>query len=111
MVGPKCREAILAKQAYGNEVAIVNKEAGTTRDLIEKRLLIQDKWVQITDTAGIRATENEIELEGVKRAGTKVDTVDLVVWIVDIDDLGDLEKKAKDLPKQLLNDKQRVLIL
>lgn len=112
LVGPpNAGKSSWLNKLTGDEVAIVNKEAGTTRDLIEKRLLIQDKWVQITDTAGIRATENEIELEGVKRAIAKVDTVDLVVWIVDIDDLGDLEKKAKDLPKQLLNDKQRVLIL
>ena len=94
-----------------DDVAIVHSEAGTTRDLIEKRLLIKDRWVQITDTAGIRETKNTIEQEGVKRAIAKVDSVDLVVWVVDINRLDELDVLSKDLPNNLLNDSKRMLIL
>ncbi|MDG2348482.1 MAG: tRNA uridine-5-carboxymethylaminomethyl(34) synthesis GTPase MnmE [Gammaproteobacteria bacterium] len=94
-----------------DDVAIVNAEAGTTRDLIEKRLLIRNRWVQITDTAGIRETKNTIELEGVKRAKAKVDSVDLVVWVVDLSDLSDLDTLSKDLPTNLISDLKRMLIL
>lgn len=94
-----------------DDVAIVNSEAGTTRDLIEKRLLIKNRWVQITDTAGIRETKNTIELEGVKRAKAKIDSVDLVVWVVDVNDLSDLDTLSKDLPKSLITDLKRMLIL
>lgn len=93
------------------EVAIVNKQAGTTRDLIEKRLLIKDRWVQITDTAGIRETKNEIEQEGVKKAIAKIESVDLVIWVVDIDKTNDLNELAKDLPQKIINDNKRLLIL
>ena len=94
-----------------DDVAIVNEEAGTTRDLIEKRILIQNKWVQITDTAGIRNTTNEIEREGVKRAIEKVDSVDLVIWVVDVDELDDLASQVDHLPEGLITNPERLLIL
>ena len=108
---PNAGKSSWLNKLVADEVAIVNEEAGTTRDLIEKRLLIRDKWVQITDTAGIRSTENEIESEGVKRAIEKVESVDLVIWVIDIDELNELDDKAKDIPSYLIDDEQRILIL
>jgi tRNA modification GTPase len=51
-----------------SEVAIVSEIAGTTRDVVETHLSIVGVAVKISDTAGIRETEDKIEAEGIRRA-------------------------------------------
>ena len=48
--------------------AIVSPIAGTTRDVIESTLNIAGYPVILSDTAGLRETNDEIEKEGVRRA-------------------------------------------
>lgn len=50
------------------EAAIVSSRPGTTRDIIEIQWLIDGFQVVLADTAGMRATTDEIEAEGVRRA-------------------------------------------
>ena len=52
-------------------VAIVSPIAGTTRDVIESTLSISGYPMSISDTAGLRNTIDQIEIEGVKRAFEK----------------------------------------
>jgi tRNA modification GTPase len=52
-------------------VAIVSPIAGTTRDIIESTLSISGYPMSILDTAGLRNTVDQIEIEGVKRAFEK----------------------------------------
>lgn len=65
------------------EAAIVSPYAGTTRDVIEVHLALDGYPVMLLDTAGIRATEDPVEQEGVRRAQARAAAADLVLWVVD----------------------------
>lgn len=50
------------------DIAIVSNISGTTRDSIDVRIQLNDVLINITDTAGIRATDDPLELEGIRRS-------------------------------------------
>jgi len=66
-----------------SEVAIVSEIAGTTRDIIDTHLEIAGVPVIISDTAGIRLSEDLIEQEGIKRAIKKAQNADIKIYLVD----------------------------
>ncbi|MGI6257152.1 MAG: tRNA uridine-5-carboxymethylaminomethyl(34) synthesis GTPase MnmE [Anaerovoracaceae bacterium] len=63
--------------------AIVTEIPGTTRDTIEETMNIRDIPVRLTDTAGIRDTEDTIEKIGIERSKSSFNRADLVVFMVD----------------------------
>lgn len=63
--------------------AIVSSIPGTTRDIIREEVSIDGILFELTDTAGIRITDDEIEIEGVKRSRETVRDADLVLFIND----------------------------
>jgi len=65
------------------EAAIVSDQAGTTRDIIEVRLNCAGIPVNLTDSAGWRHTEDEIEATGIARARQHAAKADLVIIIID----------------------------
>lgn len=65
------------------EAAIVSDTPGTTRDVVEVRLDLNGYPVIISDTAGMRETDEEIEAEGVRRAFARAAEAQVVVWVVD----------------------------
>ena len=71
---------VLAKR----EVAIVSEIEGTTRDVIEVRLDLCGIPVILTDTAGIRETQNFVEIEGIKRAKKVAEVSDLTILVLDV---------------------------
>src|SRR5262249_19569529 len=65
------------------EAAIVSPFPGTTRDVLELHLDLDGYPVTMLDTAGIRATSDPVESEGVRRASAQAAAADLVLWVVD----------------------------
>lgn len=63
--------------------AIVTEIPGTTRDTIEEVISIKDIPVKLTDTAGIRETEDRIERIGIEKSKESFNRADLVIFIVD----------------------------
>lgn len=78
-VGKSSLLNVLAKR----DVAIVSEEAGTTRDVLEVHLDLGGLPVILTDTAGLRETESKVEAEGVRRALSRTEGADVVLWLVD----------------------------
>lgn len=66
-----------------SDVAIVSDIAGTTRDVIDIHLSIGGFAVKISDTAGIRNSNDQIEVEGIKRALKKAQNADLKILMID----------------------------
>ena len=70
--------------ALANEpLAIVTNIPGTTRDLIRHDLLLDGIDLRVTDTAGIRATEDVIGTEGIQRARNAIETADIALCLFD----------------------------
>ena len=66
------------------EASIVTSIAGTTRDSIEYELSINNKIVTIIDTAGIRTTQDKVEIEGIERSIKAVLKADKIFYVVDV---------------------------
>ena len=67
----------------GFERAIVSSVPGTTRDLIESELFYNDMAFSVSDTAGLRDTDDPVEAEGIDYGLSEIEEADLVVGIFD----------------------------
>ncbi|WP_240796834.1 tRNA uridine-5-carboxymethylaminomethyl(34) synthesis GTPase MnmE [Terasakiella sp. SH-1] len=94
---PNAGKSSLLNHLAKREVAIVSDIAGTTRDIIESHLDIGGYPVVVSDTAGIRHSEDVIEIEGIKRAQDRAQSSDLKVVMFDCGDYPDLDEKTLNL--------------
>tara|TARA_A100001011_G_C14309729_1_gene844927 strand:- start:15 stop:1343 length:1329 start_codon:yes stop_codon:yes gene_type:complete len=82
IIGPtNAGKSSLLNYLSRREVAIVSEMAGTTRDTIEVHLNIDGFPVVMSDTAGIRNSEDEIEKKGIKLAFKKAEDADLNILV------------------------------
>lgn len=65
------------------ERAIVTAIPGTTRDIVEDVLDIGGVLTYISDTAGIRQSEDPIEKEGIQRTEQAMDAADVILCVLD----------------------------
>ncbi|GMV99839.1 MAG: tRNA modification GTPase MnmE [Candidatus Hydrogenedentota bacterium] len=63
--------------------AIVTSQPGTTRDILEEVITIQGIPVRVSDTAGLRSTDDEVEQIGIERARGALHTADAVFLLLD----------------------------
>ncbi len=84
IIGPaNAGKSSLLNYLSNRDVAIVSEIAGTTRDVIEAHLNLDGYPVVISDTAGIRESENEIEKKGIKLALKRADDADLNIIVIE----------------------------
>ena len=74
----------LLNRLAAESAAIVSDQAGTTRDALERRLIIAGVPVEVVDTAGLRESSDAIEREGMQRARAAIESADLVLWLADV---------------------------
>ena len=87
LVGPpNSGKSSLLNRLTGEETAIVTDIPGTTRDLLKVDLVIDSLPLRLVDTAGLRETEDRVEIEGVRRAHREAGQADLVVLLNDLAD-------------------------
>jgi len=65
--------------------AIVTPIAGTTRDTIEDSLEYKGVKINLVDTAGIRISDDIVEMEGIERAKKAIDGADVILHIIDLE--------------------------
>ena len=95
------------------DIAITSDKAGTTRDIVEAHLDLGGYPVIVADTAGMRASEDTIEREGIRRARIWAESADLRVLILDpetIEDANAFSDLLKSGDPVLMNKVDRVTI-
>jgi tRNA modification GTPase len=80
---PNAGKSTLLNALAGREAAITSAIAGTTRDLVEAPTAIDGTPLLLIDTAGLRASNDEIEAIGVARAEASIAGADLILWLGD----------------------------
>lgn len=94
---PNAGKSTLMNALSGYEAAIVTDIAGTTRDSINVTLDFDGLPIHITDTAGLRDSDDVVEQIGVQRAKQAIESADHVLLLVDV-------KNQTDLNTLLLED-------
>ena len=89
LVGPpNAGKSSLLNALAGSERAIVTDIAGTTRDVLQETIRLDGVELTLVDTAGLRAADDAIEAEGIRRARGELARADLALAVVDARDPG-----------------------
>lgn len=80
---PNAGKSSLLNAVLGYDRAIVTNIPGTTRDTIEEKLRLGGVLLRLTDTAGLRETDDEIERLGVMRSHEAMENAELVIAVID----------------------------
>lgn len=80
---PNAGKSSLLNALLGIDRAIVSAIPGTTRDTLEERAVLRNIPVEITDTAGLRDADDEIEALGIQRAKAAMQQSQIVFYLLD----------------------------
>ncbi len=111
---PNAGKSSLLNRLAGQERAIVTDVAGTTRDTLQETVVLNGLTLHLTDTAGLRDTEDTVERIGIERARTAITQADMLMMVYDV--TRDLEEESTplQLAEQLfgkLPEAKRLLII
>lgn len=80
---PNVGKSSLLNRLAGYDVAIVTEIAGTTRDALREAIQIEGIPLHITDTAGLRETDDPVEAMGIARTWRAVEQADVALLLID----------------------------
>lgn len=81
---PNAGKSSLFNALLSRDRAIVSDIAGTTRDYLEETIFVDGYAIHLYDTAGLRDTEDSIELQGIRITTSLIEQSDLVLVVNDI---------------------------
>lgn len=79
---PNVGKSSILNKFLDEEKAIVTDIAGTTRDIVEGQVMLDNIVLNIIDTAGIRETEDKVEKIGVEKSLSLIDKADLIIVVL-----------------------------
>lgn len=79
---PNVGKSSILNKFLDEDKAIVTDIAGTTRDIVEGQVMLDNIMLNIIDTAGIRETEDKVEKIGVEKSLGLIDKSDLVIVVL-----------------------------
>ncbi|WP_352339441.1 tRNA uridine-5-carboxymethylaminomethyl(34) synthesis GTPase MnmE [Psychrobacter sp. 16-MNA-CIBAN-0192] len=81
---PNAGKSSLLNRLAGQERAIVTDVAGTTRDTLQETVVLNGLTLHLTDTAGLRDTDDTVERIGIARARTAIEQADILLMVYDV---------------------------
>ena len=103
---PNVGKSSLLNALIKKDKAIVTDIAGTTRDLVEGAVDLDNISLNLIDTAGIRDSEDKIEQIGIEKSKEALNEADLVILVIDGSNIDIEDEKLLELTK----DKKRVVV-
>jgi tRNA modification GTPase len=108
---PNTGKSTLLNRLLKEEKAIVSEIPGTTRDAIEDTVIIDGILFRLTDTAGLRDTDDVIENLGIRKTHEKIGTAVIVVLVIDINEGIDAINGVLSQLREHLEGKEKKLII
>ena len=106
---PNAGKSSLMNAILGKKRAIVTEIAGTTRDIIDENIIINGIPVTLTDTAGLRESNDVIESEGVKLAIEAMHDSDICLYV--IDSSKEISDSELEYMNEILSHGRRIIIV
>jgi tRNA modification GTPase len=97
---PNAGKSTLMNQLSGEETAIVTPIPGTTRDVIKEKINLDGLVLHLSDTAGLRETDNIVEQEGVRRTKKAIQKGSLVLLLIDGSEEENIKACIDDFKKE-----------
>ncbi|NQY80599.1 MAG: tRNA uridine-5-carboxymethylaminomethyl(34) synthesis GTPase MnmE [Candidatus Caenarcaniphilales bacterium] len=109
---PNAGKSSLLNTLLKNDRAIVTDIAGTTRDIIEESMNLNGIPVVLSDTAGIRDSDDTVEKIGIELSKKAIQGADLILWLEDINNVTDYDNFKNEIEelKQSFPDKDFLVI-
>lgn len=104
---PNAGKSSLMNLMLQQERAIVTNIAGTTRDVLEEKVVLGNIILNLIDTAGIHETEDIVENMGVDKAVNYIEKADFIIYVMDASD--ELNESDEQIIK-LLQDKKGIIL-
>lgn len=79
---PNVGKSSILNKFLDEDKAIVTDIAGTTRDIVEGQVMLDNIILNIIDTAGIRETEDKVEKIGVEKSLSLIEQADLIIVVL-----------------------------
>lgn len=110
---PNVGKSSLLNYLAGEERAIVTEIEGTTRDTLSESVRVGGVLLHLTDTAGIRQTDDKVEQIGVHRAQQALDRAELILFVIDSSRKLSVEDEeiAERIIDNLKEDKKCILLM
>jgi tRNA modification GTPase len=105
---PNVGKSSLFNALAGTARAIVTDVPGTTRDLVTETVDLDGLQVLLVDTAGLRATSDAVEAEGVTRARRAFGVADLTLVV--LDSSRPIDRDDRDIISQTINNKRLIVV-
>ena len=105
---PNVGKSSILNALLEEEKAIVTDIEGTTRDIVEGKMILNGNAINFIDTAGIRETDNVVEKIGVDKSLKQLDSADLVILVLNNNEK--LSKEESDILEKL-KDKNYIVFI
>lgn len=107
---PNAGKSSLLNRLAGQERAIVTDIPGTTRDILQETIVLNGLTLNLTDTAGLRQTDDIVEQAGIERAKQAIEQADLLLMVYDSSQENDPLALATELFGELPASKHMLMI-
>ena len=105
---PNVGKSSLLNSLLEEEKAIVTNVPGTTRDIVEGTIILDNVILNIIDTAGIRESNDIVEKIGIEKSLTIINEADLVIFILNNNEK--ITAEEKELLEKL-KDKKKIIVI